>query len=236
MRTLEQAEACRRENVRIILYPEDFRPEALESLITNMRPGDWLRLPEVCEEETLRGLLRFAERHADRLGGVVLGSIGQLGLRWPVPFAAGPGVPVMNREAAELLREEGCAFAWASPELSGEELRALLKASPLPLAAPVYGRTQLMLLHHCPARTALGLREGHRDCALCDRGDARALRGKALEDELGLTLLSLSRSVERHRFGGCNHLRWIGSCCQKQSIVLSSFHSLTEGSCTLELK
>ena len=185
VRTLEQAEACRRENVRIILYPEDFREEALESLITNMRPGDWLRLPEVCEEETLRGLLRFAQRHADRLGGVVLGSIGQLGLRWPVPFAAGPGVPVMNREAAELLREEGCAFAWASPELSGEELRGLLKVSPLPLAAPVYGRTQLMLLHHCPARTALGLREGHRDCRMCDRGDPRSLAGHGLEDERG---------------------------------------------------
>ena len=185
VRTLEQAEACRRENVRIILYPEDFRPEALESLITKTRPGDWLRLPEVCEEETLQGLLRFAEKHRDRLGGVVLGSIGQLGLRWPVPFAAGPGVPVMNREAAELLREEGCAFAWASPELSGEELRALLKASPLPLAAPVYGRTQLMLLHHCPARTALGLREGHRDCRMCDLGDPRSLAGHALTDERG---------------------------------------------------
>ena len=185
VRTLEQAEACRRENVRIILYPEDFRPEALESLIMKTRPGDWLRLPEVCEEETLQGLLRFAERHADRLGGVVLGSIGQLGLRWPVPFAAGPGVPVMNREAAELLREEGCAFAWASPELSGEELRALLKVSPLPLAAPVYGRTQLMLLHHCPARTALGLREGHRDCRMCDREDPRSLAGHALTDERG---------------------------------------------------
>ena len=185
VRTLEQAEACRRENVRIILYPEDFRPEALESLITKTRPGDWLRLPEVCEEETLRGLLRFAEKHRDRLGGVVLGSIGQLGLRWPVPFAAGPGVPVMNREAAELLREEGCVFAWASPELSGEELRALLKASPLPLAAPVYGRTQLMLLHHCPARTALGLREGHRDCRMCDLGDPRSLAGHALTDERG---------------------------------------------------
>ena len=185
VRTLEQAEACRRENVWIILYPEDFRPEALESLITKTRPGDWLRLPEVCEEETLRGLLRFTEKHRDRLGGVVLGSIGQLGLRWPVPFAAGPGVPVMNREAAELLREEGCAFAWASPELSGEELRALLKASPLPLAAPVYGRTQLMLLHHCPARTALGLREGHRDCRMCDLGDPRGLAGHALTDERG---------------------------------------------------
>ena len=115
----------------------------------------------------------------------MLGSVGQLGLRWPVPFAAGPGVPVMNREAAELLREEGCAFAWASPELSGEELRALLKASPLPLAAPVYGRTQLMLLHHCPARTALGLREGHKDCRMCDRGDPRSLADHALTDERG---------------------------------------------------
>ena len=185
VRTREQAEACRGDGVLIIRYPEDFRPEALERLAEEMEPGDWLRLPEVCEEETLEGFLRFAELHADRLGGVLLGSLGQLGVNWPVPVAAGPGVPVMNREAAMLLREEGCLFAYASPELSGEELRTLLRDPPLPLAAQVYGRTQLMLLHHCPARTALGLREGHAGCRMCDAGDPRALAGHDLEDELG---------------------------------------------------
>ena len=187
VRTPEQAEACRGEDTRIIWYPEDFRAEALEALTAAMREGDWLRLPEVCEEQTLQELRRFTEKHRTRLGGVLLGSVGQLGLSWPVPVAAGPGVPVMNREAAALMREQGCGFVTASPELTGEDLKKLrAPGEGIPPAVPqVYGRIQLMLLHHCPARTALGWSRGHAECALCDGDDARALRGKTLEDERG---------------------------------------------------
>ena len=49
----------------------------------------------------------------------------------------------------------------------------------------VYGRQRLMLLHHCPARTALGLTKGHRDCRMCDEGSPEALAGQALEDRKG---------------------------------------------------
>ena len=191
VRTREQAEACRQyggdRKIRLIHYPEDFREDALETLMAEIRPGEWLRLPEVCEEETLRAILRTAEEHREKLGGVLLGSIGQLGAAWPVTTAAGPGIPVMNREAARLLGEEGCAFVTASPELSGEELKTLLTPCPgvPPVAAPVYGRTQLMLLHHCPARTAQGWNQGHGACRMCDGDDPRALRGKTLDDERG---------------------------------------------------
>ena len=118
---------------------------------------------------------------------MVLGSVGQLGRDWPLPKAAGPGVPVMNRETARLLKEAGCEYAFVSPELTGEETNRLMEpAEDLPrMIAGVYGRMQLMLLHHCPARTALGWRQGHESCALCDRADPRALRGKMLEDERG---------------------------------------------------
>ena len=187
VRNREQAEACRGENVRLIWYPEDFRKEPLENLMAQIRPGDWLRLPEVCEEETLREILLQTEKYRDRLGGVLLGSVGQLGISWPVPVAAGPGVPVMNREAARLLGEQGCRFVTASPELSGEEGKELrIPEKGLPeIVFPVYGRTQLMLLHHCPARTAQGWSQGHGACRLCEEEDPRALRGKALEDERG---------------------------------------------------
>ena len=187
VRTPEQAEACREGEESLIWYPEDFREEALRSLTERMRQGDWLRLPEVCEEETLQRLLRLAERYRDWLGGILLGSVGQLGLSWPVPVAAGPGIPVMNREAARLLGEEGCLYVTASPELTGEELKTLLApaADLPPIVVSVYGRTQLMLLHHCPARTALGRKRGHAACALCDEGAPEALRGKELEDEKG---------------------------------------------------
>ncbi len=184
-RTEEQADAARRrEGVLLIRDPEDFRPEALEKTLEGMRPGEWLRLPEVCEEGTLEMIRGLAGKYAGKLGGVLLGSIGQLGLEWPVPVAAGPGVPVMNREAAALLFEEGCVFVTASPELSGSE-RKLLVSGEERIVRPVYGRTQLMLLHHCPARTALGLSAGRKDCRLCDAGDPGALRGKKLEDRMG---------------------------------------------------
>ena len=183
-RTEEQAEAVRAAGLRVIRDPEDWRPEAARALLERMKPGDWLKLPDVCEEETLQALYRLTEEYRTVLGGVVLGSVGQLGLAWPVPVGAGPGIPVMNRQAAALLLAEGCGFVTASPELTGQELRTLLDGNP-PVAVTVYGRTRLMLLHHCPARTALGLKSGHRDCRMCDDGHPDALRGQELEDRMG---------------------------------------------------
>ena len=55
----------------------------------------------------------------------------------------------------------------------------------LPIMTVVYGRQRLMLLHHCPARTALGLTKGHRDCRMCDEGSPEALAGQTLEDRKG---------------------------------------------------
>ena len=195
VRTKEQAEAVRKAGLRVAWCPEDYRAEALDALKAEMRPGDWLKLPDVCEEDTLQALRRRVETDRELLGGVVLGSVGQLGLDWPVAYGAGPAIPVMNRQAAELLFEEGCAFVTASPELTGSELKTLINSefriqnSELnvvpPIVTVVYGRTRLMLLHHCPARTALGLACGHRECRMCDSGAEDALKGQVLEDRKG---------------------------------------------------
>ncbi len=184
IRTSEQADRARKAGFRVVWYPEDFRQEALELLLEKMPEGDWLRLPDVCEEDTLRMIHQLVTSCADRLGGVMLGTVGQLGLSWPVPAAAGSGIPVMNTEAARFLMNQGLCFATVSQELSHQEMAALTESG-LPLLLPKYGRTQLMLLHHCPARTALGLHAGHRDCTLCDRKDSRSLRGKELTDQHG---------------------------------------------------
>ena len=183
-RTAEQAEAARNAGLLIIRYPEDFRREALEKTLAEMKPGDWLRLPEVCGDETLEMIREMTERFRSRLGGVMLGSVGQMGATWPVPVAAGPGIPIMNREAARSLLEAGCRFVVASPELTGAELKTLTRGRP-PIVTAVYGRTALMILTHCPARTAMGLKDGHALCRMCDGEDDRSLKGKALEDELG---------------------------------------------------
>ena len=183
-RTREQAEQARKAGLRVALHPEDYREEALRRLLDEAEDGDWLRLPDVCEEGTLQSLHALTAEYGGKLGGVMLGTVGQLGLDWPVPYGASESIPVMNRQAAALLFDAGCRFVTASPELTGEELRTLLAGEP-PVLVPLYGRTRLMLLHHCPARTAMGLCGGHRDCAMCDRGEPDALRGQVLEDRLG---------------------------------------------------
>ena len=181
VRDLMQYGAVRGSQARIVWYPEDFREEALESGLAALDKDVWLHLPMKCEQSTLEMLHRFVTAHADKLGGVVLGSAGQLGMAWPVPMGAGEGIPVTNRRAAQVLFDEGCAFVTASGELSGAELSTLM-ADGAPILVPAWGRAQLMLLHHCPARTYLGLSKGHASCRMCDDNKPDALVGTAFID------------------------------------------------------
>ena len=184
VRTREQADAMQGAADLLVWYPEDFRADALESGLRDMPDGVWLQLPTVCEEKTLDLLYDFVQRNAGKLGGIVLGSVGQLGRTWNVPMGAGSGIPVMNRRAAQFLLEQGCRFVTASSELSGAELRTLMQNHP-PVVIPAYGREQLMLLHHCPARTYLGLTKGHAACRMCDQHSPDALAGQTLTDRRG---------------------------------------------------
>lgn len=184
VRTREQADAMQGAADLLVWYPEDFRADALESGLRDMPDGMWLQLPTVCEEKTLDALDAFVQRNAGKLGGIVLGSVGQLGRTWNVPMGAGSGIPVMNRRAAQFLLEQGCRFVTASSELSGAELRTLMQNHP-PVVVPAYGREQLMLLHHCPARTYLGLTKGHAACRMCDQHSPDALAGQTLTDRRG---------------------------------------------------
>lgn len=184
VRTREQADAMQGAADLLVWYPEDFRADALESGLRDMPDGVWLQLPTVCEEKTLDELDAFVQRNAGKLGGIVLGSVGQLGRTWNVPMGAGSGIPVMNRRAAQFLLEQGCRFVTASSELSGAELRTLMQNHP-PVLVPAYGREQLMLLHHCPARTYLGLTKGHAACRMCDQHSPDALAGQTLTDRRG---------------------------------------------------
>lgn len=184
VRTREQADAMQGAADLLVWYPEDFRADALESGLRDMPDGVWLQLPTVCEEKTLDLLYAFVQRNTGKLGGIVLGSVGQLGCTWNVPMGAGSGIPVMNRRAAQFLLEQGCRFVTASSELSGAELRTLMQNHP-PVVVPAYGREQLMLLHHCPARTYLGLTKGHAACRMCDQHSPDALAGQTLTDRRG---------------------------------------------------
>ncbi len=182
-RTLEQAAEVAEGTV--CWYPEDFREDALRAGLDKLPRGAWLHLPMACEEATLHMLHQLVGDYANKLGGVVLGSVGQLGLKWPVAYGAGSGIPVMNRRAAALLFEQGCAFVTASQELTGQETAVLMAGQP-PIYVPAYGYAQLMLLHHCPARTYLGLDKGHAACRMCDVNDGNALQGTVLVDRKGV--------------------------------------------------
>lgn len=182
-RTPEQLDVLP-QGVRALYQPEIYTEDALCAALAALRRPVWLCLPTVCGDAALDMLAGLAGRFPDKLLGYVLGSVGQLGYPWPLPVAAGPGIPVMNRRAMAVLLEKGCAFVTVSPELSGRETAALL-AGDVPALAWAYGRVRLMVLHHCPARVYLGLRTGHAACRMCDDHAPDALAGQVFTDRWG---------------------------------------------------
>jgi putative protease len=163
--------------------PENITESALNEAAGILPKGTWLVLPIQTQAGTLDMLKDWANNHKELLSGVVLGTVGQLGAGFTLPVAAGESVPVMNgRTAAELDR---LGFRWqtVSPELNGTEI-SQLPINNFPFVLPVYGRTRLMTLNHCPARTALGLHTGHESCRLCEQNSKDSLQGKRFTDGL----------------------------------------------------
>lgn len=165
--------------------PRTFTPEALARELPRLPRGTWLRLPPQMTQRTQDACLAVIRSHADRLGGVMAESVGQLGLSLPLPALAGEGVPATNPMGVETVRALGaCGFVlW--PEWTFSEQKGLTPL-PLPSLLKVYGRETLMLLNHCPERVRRGLRQGRADCALCtDESMVCAKADPALTDRLG---------------------------------------------------
>lgn len=165
--------------------PRTFTPEALARELPRLPRGTWLRLPPQMTQRTQDACLAVIRSHADRLGGVMAESVGQLGLSLPLPALAGEGVPATNPTGVETVRALGaCGFVlW--PEWTFSEQKGLTPL-PLPALLKVYGRETLMLLNHCPERVRRGLRQGRADCALCaNEAMVCAKADPALTDRLG---------------------------------------------------
>lgn len=165
--------------------PRTFTPEALARELPRLPRGTWLRLPPQMTQRTQDVCLAVIRSHADRLGGVMAESVGQLGLSLPLPALAGEGVPATNPMGVETVRALGaCGFVlW--PEWTFSEQKGLTPL-PLPALLKVYGRETLMLLNHCPERVRRGLRQGRADCALCaNEAMVCAKADPALTDRLG---------------------------------------------------
>lgn len=163
----------------VIFLPRDFRASALEASMKALPRDVILGLPGQCGEETLDVLRSLLAQYPHRL---FLASPGQMGAFPGMEILAGEGIPVMNGEAVRMAAFLSCRGVTLSRELKKAEIDDI-PADILPLILPVYGRTRLMLLNHCPMRTALGLKEGREQCNLCEHGKGAA--GTCLTDRMG---------------------------------------------------
>lgn len=73
---------------------------------------------------------------------------------------------VANSWTAAALSDLGASLVWASPELSGRRLSALVEASPVPVGTLVAGRMELMVTEHCVLQAA---GECSHRCLTCPR-------------------------------------------------------------------
>lgn len=147
--------------------PQVYVPQVLEKqLQENPDARPVLALPAVMSSEELAHIHALVCRQAERFSGVVANNIGQFGVKWPVPVYGGQGLNVMNGESAAFFTALGAKRLTASCELSLKELRDLcLCGGNYEIEA--YGRTQLMLLNHCPRRTEAGDQAQDALCNAC---------------------------------------------------------------------
>ena len=162
--SLENAQALLDSGADTFVWqPQSYRTDDLERELAacpQVRPV--LFLPVMAQTEELSALHAFVLRHAGQLSAVVISNPGQLALAWPVPLWGGQGLNVMNAQCAAFFFEKGLTRLTASCELSARELRELF-AGGGNYEVEAYGRTQLMLLSHCPRRTKNG--DGRQDAA-----------------------------------------------------------------------
>ena len=147
--------------------PQIYREQELtRALDDNSDVQPVLVLPAVLHSDELAHLYEWVCKNTARLSGVVANNPGQFELKWPVPVWGGQGLNVMNAECAKFFTALGAQRLTASCELNLKELRDLYRNGGN-YVMEVYGRTQLMLLNHCPRRTRNGDERQDDRCDAC---------------------------------------------------------------------
>ncbi len=183
----------------LLFEPWDWRTETFNAALSGLPQGTWLALAPFLSQAALEEIVPLIRAHASRLGGVAVGSVGQLGLELPLPVALGSGVPATNSLALRALSQSNPSFFLLWPEWSYGELAALPKG-PIPRLLTIYGRERIMLIHHCPERVVKNLADGRAACTLCRGGGMACGREKAeMVDRKGYRF-PLSRTVTQE---GC---------------------------------
>lgn len=204
-----------------------------------------LAIPAFVQTEELREIHDFVIRHADRFSAVVINNPGQFELKWPVDCIGGQGLNVMNRECAAFFYALGAKRLTASCELSLKELKELIKPDGN-YELEVYGRTQLMLLSHCPRRTLAGDERQDAACQACaaqggvpavytDRKgfkfEARRLRmqhGCVVRLYNSVTTDMAKSSKRIHELGCSFRLNFTGEPLKRQLEIVSSYRSVLD--------
>lgn len=147
--------------------PQTYRIAALERMIEK---ADGVKpvfvLPAVMNSDELEQIHAWVCEHAENLSGVVANNVGQLALAWPVPVSGGQGLNVMNHACAEFFTALNVNRLTVSCELNQKELRDVFQSGGN-YVMEAYGRTQLMLLNHCPRRTKNGDEKQDNKCDAC---------------------------------------------------------------------
>ena len=150
-----------------VWQPQSYRTdELLQELLASPEAKPALFLPVMTRTEELAALHELVLVHAERFCAVVANNPGQLALDWPLPVWGGQGLNVTNAESAAFFFGKGLSRLTASCELSAKELRELF-AQGGNYEIEAYGRTQLMLLSHCPRRTRGGDERQDSACNAC---------------------------------------------------------------------
>ena len=107
-------------------------------------------LPRIATGEEAERLLRWAGRGSR----IIAGTLGALrdAAALGSTTAADWTLNTVNGWGAAALGDLGARMVWASPELSGRRLRALVEASPVPVGVLVFGHLELMVAEHCVLR------------------------------------------------------------------------------------
>lgn len=164
----------------IAYCPNDVRIEALSENTAKLRDFFFV-LPPVMGEKTLNQVNQWAGRNADRIKGVYLSNIGQLGLSWPGEIRYDYTLNLANGAAIGFLNAENHVIT-PSVELTGREITDMGGKREL----IVYGRLPLMHLRHCPLNASLNGGK-HKDCRRCDRvRESESLNACALRDRMNV--------------------------------------------------
>jgi U32 family peptidase len=132
---------------------------------TGSDPRVGRQLPRVVHDTEFAAVVESAPLAPARAAAGNLGVLGALGASGS-PVEADWGLNVLNPWSAAVVAELGAVALWASPELEGRQLGALVAASPVPVGAIVAGRTELMVAEHCVLQSAGVCSHA---CATCTR-------------------------------------------------------------------